>query len=103
MTLAVAVAGIVLVVAGSSVRWVRPSLSPAVLLFVAMLVPGPGRVVAALAVLPFLAVVWPRSPRRSPSRAGRGAVAGPVPPPVGRSLPRCCCSPCPVVLPSPGR
>ena len=53
----VAVIGIVLVAAGWSVRWVRPLLSPTVLLLVALLAPGPGRLAAALAVLPFLATV----------------------------------------------
>jgi hypothetical protein len=52
-----AVAGLVLVVVGSWVRWVRPLLSPSVLLLVVLVVPGPARAVAALAVLPFLAVV----------------------------------------------
>jgi hypothetical protein len=55
--LTVVIVGVVLVVAGFRVRWVRPLLSPAVLLLVALLVPGPGRAVAALAVLPFLGVV----------------------------------------------
>jgi hypothetical protein len=53
----VVVAGVVLVVAGWRVRWARPLLGPAVLLLVVAVVPGPGRVAAALAVLPFLAVV----------------------------------------------
>ena len=54
---AVALTGIVLVASGWWVRWVRPLLSPTVLLLVALLAPGPGRAAAALAVLPFLAMV----------------------------------------------
>ena len=83
-------AGVVLVVAGWRVRWVRPLLSPAVLLLAALLAPGPGRTVAALAVLPFLAVVlaavaealavrvpgWLRWPL--PALAGGAAAVGTV-------------------------
>ena len=83
-------AGFVLVVAGWRVRWVRPLLSPAVLLLAALLVPGPGRTVAALTVLPFLAVVlaavaeavadrvpgWLRWPL--PALAGGAAAVGTV-------------------------
>jgi hypothetical protein len=57
LTAVVAVVGLALVVTGWRVRWVRPLLGPAVLLLVVLLVPGPGRAAAALAVLPFLAVV----------------------------------------------
>ena len=78
VALAVAVAGIVLVVAGTWVRWVRPLLSPAVLLLVAMLAPGPGRVVAALAVLPFLAVVLAAIAEEVAARVP-GRVLWPVP------------------------
>ena len=75
---------------GARVRWVRPLLSPAVLLLAALLAPGPGRTVAALAVLPFLAVVlaavaealadrvpgWLRWPL--PALAGGAAAVGTV-------------------------
>ena len=82
--------GVVLVVAGWRVRWVRALLSPAVLLLAALLAPGPGRTVAALTVLPFLAVVlaavaealadrvpgWLRWPL--PALAGGAAAVGTV-------------------------
>ena len=90
MLVSVLAAGVVLVVAGWRVRWVRPLLSPAVLLLVALLAPGPGRTVAALTALPFLAVVlaavaeeitdrvpgWLRWPL--PALAGGAAVVGTV-------------------------
>lgn len=75
---AVVVAGIVLVASGAWVRWVRPLLSPTVLLLVAILAPGPGRVVAALAVLPFLAVLLAAVAEELAARAPR-QVLGPVP------------------------
>jgi hypothetical protein len=78
VALAVTVAGIVLVVAGTWVRWVRPLLSPAVLLLVAVLAPGPGRAVAALAVLPFLAVVLAAIAEEVAARVP-GRVLWPVP------------------------
>ena len=74
----VVVTGIVLVVAGSWVRWVRPLLSPTVLLLVAILAPGPGRAVAALAVLPFLAVLLAAVAEELAVRAPR-QVLWPVP------------------------
>jgi hypothetical protein len=74
----VVIAGIVLVAAGAWVRWVRPLLSPAVLLLVALLAPGPGRAVAALVVLPFLAVVLAAVAEEVAVRAPR-RVLWPVP------------------------
>jgi hypothetical protein len=68
---AIVVVGIALVVAGAWRRWVRPLLSPTVLLLVALLAPGPGRVVAALAVLPFLAVVLAAVAEEVAARAPR--------------------------------
>jgi hypothetical protein len=57
VVVSVAVLGFALVVAAWRIRWVRPLLGPVVLLLAVLLVPGPGRVGAAVAVLPFLAVV----------------------------------------------
>ncbi len=49
--------GLVVVVAGWRVRWVRPLLSPALVVLAVLLVPGPGRAAAALTALVLLAVV----------------------------------------------
>ncbi len=55
--LAGAAVGLVVVVAGLRVRWVRPLLPPALVVLAVLLVPGPGRAAAALTALALLAVV----------------------------------------------
>jgi hypothetical protein len=52
-----AVCGLALLVAGWRVRWVRPLLTPALLVLAVLLVPGPGRAAAGLTALALLAVV----------------------------------------------
>ncbi len=53
-----AVVGLVLVVpAWRRARWLRPVLSPVVLVLIVLLVPGPGRAAAALLLLPVTGVV----------------------------------------------
>jgi hypothetical protein len=51
------VCGLVAVVAGWRVRWVRPLLGPALVVLAVLLVPGPGRAAAALTAFALLAVV----------------------------------------------
>jgi hypothetical protein len=75
-----AVGGLVVVALGWHVRWLRPLLTPAVLLLAVLLVPGPGRGAAALAALPLLALVGAALADHAAVRlpAGRRAVVWPV-------------------------
>ncbi|MDT7579907.1 MAG: hypothetical protein QOK35_1171 [Pseudonocardiales bacterium] len=52
-----AVCGLLAVVAGWRIRWVRPLLTPAIVVLAVLLVPGPGRAAAALTALALFAVV----------------------------------------------
>jgi hypothetical protein len=52
-----AVCGLAAVVAGWRIRWMRPLLTPTLVVLVVLLVPGPGRAAAALTALALLAVV----------------------------------------------
>jgi hypothetical protein len=85
-----AVVGLVVVGAGWRVLWVRPLLTPAVLLLAVLLAPGPGRGAAALTALPLLAVItaavaedvgaWlparvRRALRQVPAQVGAAAIA----------------------------
>lgn len=77
--LAGAACGLVAVVVGWRVRWVRPLLTPAVLLLAVLLVPGSGRAAAALAALALLAVVAAGVADDAPARLGARVPARAMP------------------------